>query len=158
MFSCSFRWRASFFNLIDFNYSFPVPYSFWYRLICFLCLRFWLVGQRQENGLYDILFCHISRKEDFDFFLFINKAFQGTAYVLQSTPQALINVLPERVRRFLHQGMIEEGVEREEPSMYAHRELTQQLGDRLTEYELIEMLIERGNLVPKSDGTLALEL
>ena len=36
-FSCSFRWRASFSDLIDFNYSFSVPCSFWNRPISITC-------------------------------------------------------------------------------------------------------------------------
>ena len=120
--------------------------------------RYWLVGQRQENGLYDILFCHISRKEQFDFFLFLNKAVQGTASVVKCSSQALLSVLPEKVQKYLQQGMVQDGCERKEAAMYASTQLSQELGDRLTEYELVELLIDRGTLVPHADGTLALRL
>ena len=35
-----------------------------------------------------------------------------------------------------------------------YTDLTQDLGDRLTEYELVEDLIERGTLEENADGTL----
>ena len=39
-----------------------------------------------------------------------------------------------------------------------YTDLTQNLGDRLTDYEMVEDLIERGMLAENEDGTLHLQL
>ncbi|KAM7441100.1 hypothetical protein ABFA07_009747 [Porites harrisoni] len=51
--------------------------------------RFWLVGQHNDEDLYDIVFCHICRKEEFDFFLCLDKVIKGIAHTLASVPQAI---------------------------------------------------------------------
>ncbi|XP_073243198.1 uncharacterized protein [Porites lutea] len=130
--------------------------------------RFWLVGQHNDEGLYDIVFCHICRKEEFDFFLCLNKVIKGGAYMLASAPQAIkamIGAIPARVMPFLERGVFLEG-EKERPeaapaqegAVSPYTDLTQDLGDRLTEYELVEDLIERGTLEENSDGTLSIRL
>ena len=45
-----------------------------------------------------------------------------------------------------------------EPRESPYTDLTQSLGDRLTEYELVEDLIERGTLEENADGTLSIRL
>ena len=39
-----------------------------------------------------------------------------------------------------------------------YTDLTQKLGDRLTDYEMVEDLIERGMLAENEDGTLYIQL
>ena len=128
-----------------------------------MSFRFWLVGQHNANGLYDIVFCHICRKEEFDFFLCLKKIFKGGMYTLASAPQTLrdlMNQIPQTVLPWLEMGNIQE--EEERPAMAArgspYTDLTQDLGDRLTEYELVEDLIERGTLEENADGTLSIRL
>lgn len=45
-----------------------------------------------------------------------------------------------------------------EGAVSPYTELTQDLGDRLTQYELVEYLIEIGTLEENADGTLSLRL
>ena len=138
------------------------------RTDLFLSCRFWLVGQHNDEGLYDIVFCHICRKEEFDFFLCLDKVIKGGAHTLASVPQAIkamIGAIPARVMPFLERGVFLEG-EKERPeaapaqegAVSPYTDLTQDLGDRLTEYELVEDLIERGTLEENADGTLSIRL
>ena len=80
--------------------------------------------------------------------------------------------IPKRVKPYLQRGVFlkeeESGrpaaapatapataaVERQSP----YTDLTQDLGDRLAEYELVEDLIERGTLEENADGTLSIRL
>ena len=54
---------------------------------CFPFSRFWLVGQRRPDGLYDIVFAHIARKEEFDLFLSLKKSLRVR---LMRQPQLLL--------------------------------------------------------------------
>ena len=133
-----------------------------------LSCRFWLVGQHNDEGLYDIVFCHICRKEEFDFFLCLDKVIKGGAHTLASVPQAIkamIGAIPARVMPFLERGVFLEGEKgipeaapAQEGAVSPYTDLTQDLGDRLTEYELVEDLIERGTLEENADGTLSIRL
>lgn len=40
-------------------------------------------------GLYDIVFAHIARKEEFDFFLALTKVMKGMGYAVASIPPIL---------------------------------------------------------------------
>ena len=118
------------------------------------------------------MFCHICRKEEFDFFLCLEKVIKGGTHTLASVPQAItamIGAIPARVMPFLGTGVfVEEEEERPEAApapapapegaVSPYTDLTQDLGDRLTEYELVEDLIERGTLEENADGTLSLRL
>ena len=124
-----------------------------------------MVGQHNADGLYDIVFCHICRKEEFDFFLCIKKIIKGSLHTLASAPQtvaALMEQIPRRVIPYLERGIFEDEEERrgapDEPRGSPYTDLTQGLGDRLTEYELVEDLIERGTLEENADGTLSIRL
>ena len=133
-----------------------------------LSCRFWLVGQHNADGLYDIVFCHICRKEEFDFFLCLTKIIKGGTHTLSLAPQAIksmIGAIPKQVKHYLNKGVFLEGEEEgpEAPpapdgAVSPYTDLTQHLGDRLTEYELVEDLIERGTLEENADGTLSLRL
>ena len=117
------------------------------------------------------MFCHICRKEEFDFFLCLDKVIKAGAHTLASTPgsilQAVKAAIPEQVMPYLYIGNFVEEDETGRPtaapetaaarqSSYTH--LTQDLGDRLTEYELVEDLIERGTLEENANGTLCIRL
>ena len=125
-----------------------------------------MVGQHNANGLYDVVFCHICRKEEFDFFLCLKKIIKGGVYTLASAPQAvnaLLDQIDRRVLPFLERGNFLD--EEERPVAVAdgaggspYTDLTQNLGDRLTEYELVEDLIERGTLEENEDGSLYIKL
>ena len=69
----------------------------------------------------------------------------------------MISAIPQQVMPYLGMGVF---VEEEEPRRFAATpaDLTQDLGDRLTEYELVEDLIERGTLQENADGTLCIRL
>ena len=85
---------------------------------------------------------------------------KGGAYTLAATPQILASI-PRRVKSYLQGGNIqEEDVQRppQPDGGSPYTDLTQDLGDRLTEYELIEDLIERGTLGENADGTLFIRL
>ena len=134
-----------------------------------LSCRFWLVGRHNADGLYDIMFCHICRKEEFDFFLCLTKIIKGGTHTLASAPRAIksmIGAIPKQVMPFLERGVFVEEEEEERPeaapapegAVSPYTDLTQDLGDRLTEYELVEDLIERGTLEENADGTLSLRL
>ena len=77
----------------------------------------------------------------------------------------MIATIPERVKPFLERGNFLEGEEErpeaapaQEGVVSPYTDLTQDLGDRLTEYELVEDLIERGTLEENADGTLSIRL
>ena len=91
---------------------------------------------------------------------------KGGAHTVFSAPQAIkdaIAQIPTRVQLFLEEGNFQEE-EEENPRPTAHdagspyTDLTQDLGDRLTEYELVEDLIKRGTLGENADGTLFIRL
>ena len=84
----------------------------------------------------------------------------GGAYTLTTTREILSSI-PKRVKSYLQAGNIQEEeaqrpAEPDDGSPYT--DLTQDLGDRLTEYELVEDLIERGTLSENADGTLFIRL
>ena len=89
---------------------------------------------------------------------------KGGAYTLAAAPQIVKNLMvsiPRHVLPYLQEGNIqEEEVERPRvPDCHSpYTDLTQDLGDRLTEYELVEDLIERGTLGENADGTLFIRL
>ena len=85
---------------------------------------------------------------------------KGGAYTIASTSQILVSI-PKRALSYLKGGNIQEEeaqkpAEPEGGSPYT--DLNQELGDRLTEYELVEDLIERGTLGENADGTLFIRL
>ena len=119
------------------------------------------------------MFCHICRKEEFDFFLCLEKVIKGGVHTLASTPHSILEAIkaamPQRVKPYLAMGVFVEDEETGRPTAepatgaagvrqipYTH--LTQDLGDRLTEYELVEDLIERGTLEENANGTLSIRL
>ena len=89
---------------------------------------------------------------------------KGGAYTLASAPQLITELMaqiPRHVLPFLEEGNIqEEAVEHPRPMQRGspYTDLTQDLGDRLTEYELVEDLIERGTLGENADGSLFIRL
>ena len=85
---------------------------------------------------------------------------KGGAYTLAATPQIVASI-PKRVLSYLQGGNIQEEEVQGPPvpdGGSPYTDLTQDLGDRLTEYELIEDLIERGTLGEHVDGTLFIRL
>ena len=69
--------------------------------------------------------------------------------------------IPAHILPYLQSGNIqEEEVEKpaEPDGGSPYTDLTQDLGDRLTEYEMVEDLIERGTLGENADGTLFIRL
>ena len=112
------------------------------------------------------MFCHICRKEEVDFTLCLKKIIKGGTNALASTPQAMLDMIcaiPQQVIPYLGMGVFvdEEETERLAAAPAAPAtpaDLTQDLGDRLTEYELVEDLIERGTLQENADGTLCIRL
>ena len=92
---------------------------------------------------------------------------KGGSHTLASVPQAIramINDIPGNVIPFLERGVFvdgEKGIPKEAPAQGAvspYTDLTQDLRDRLTEYELVEDLIKRGTLEENADGTLSIRL
>ena len=72
----------------------------------------------------------------------------------------MISAIPQQVMPYLGMGIF---VEQEETGRFVAApatpaDFTQDLGDRLTEYELVEDLIERGTLQENADGTLCIRL
>ena len=64
------------------------------------------------------MFCHICRKEEFDFFLSLDKVVKGATHTLASVPQAIkamIGAIPARVMPFLERGVFVEEEEEERP-------------------------------------------
>ena len=97
------------------------------------------------------MFAQVARKEESDFFFSLKKLIKGSAYAMVSAPPILSDLaarLSLRARNYVHDGIFG-GDEDEGPS---------ELGDRLTEYEMVEDLIERGMLAENEDGTLHLQL
>ena len=86
----------------------------------------------------------------------MKKAFRGLGYAIASVPQAAMS-LPRLVLRHLHEGnFYDPALTESQGSPYS--ELTQDLGDRLTEYELVEDLISRllrGNIMGYLDDYMA---
>ena len=128
----------------------------------FAC-RFWLVGRRNADGLYDVVFSHICRKQEVDYFFFIKKFCEAGGKFLASAPRAvdyLMKQISQRALPYLAEGVFQK--EENKPSGAtqgnSYSELTQTLGERLTEYELVEDLIERGTLEENADGTLSIRL
>ena len=119
------------------------------------------------------MFAHIARKEEFDFLLCLPKVIKGSAYAMTSAPpviSALLARLSQRAYRHVLCGRLG-GDEKEEPSLPAptrplanepkanpYTDLSQELGDHLTDYEMVEDLIERGMLAENEDGTLYIRL
>lgn len=125
---------------------------------------FWLVGQRRQDGLYDIVFAHIARKEEFDFFLCLTKIMKGAAYAVTSIPD-VTSSLSKRAIKHVKAGIFVESRDEDEkpssadePPASPYTDLNQHLGDRLTDYEMVEDLIERGMLAENEDGTLYIQL
>ena len=91
---------------------------------------------------------------------------KGGAYTLASAPQVVKDVItqiPQRVLPYLRMGNFqEEETENPRPGIRdagsPYTDLTQDLGDRLTEYEMVEDLIERGTLGENADGSLFIRL
>ena len=128
------------------------------------------------------MFCHICRKEEFDFFRDLEKVIKGGTHTLASVPEdqfvflrnylfcsgTIFNsgaAILAKVMAFLERGVFVKE-EKESPkaapapegAASPYTDLTQDLGDRLIEYELVEDLIERGTLEENEDGTLSLRL
>ena len=89
---------------------------------------------------------------------------KGGAYTLAATPQIASDFLTrvsKQAQQYLQIGNFQEK-EVERPAVpdggSPYTDLTQDLGDRLTEYELVEDLIERGTLGENEDGTLFIRL
>ena len=80
----------------------------------------------------------------------------------------IIGAIPQQVIPYLEIGVFgeweETGIPTAAPAPVAegavspYTDLTQDLGDRLAEYELVEDLIERGTLEENADGTLSIRL
>ena len=84
----------------------------------------------------------------------------------------VIAAIPKRVKPYLERGVFPKEEESGRPAAASatapataaevrqspYTDLTQDLGDRLTEYELVEDLIERGTLEENADGTLSIRL
>lgn len=89
---------------------------------------------------------------------------KGGAYTLAAAPQIVRNLMamiPRHVLPFLQMGNIQDEEVENPPTPNGgspYTDLTQDLGDRLTEYELVEDLIERGTLGENADGTLFIRL
>ena len=86
---------------------------------------------------------------------------KGGPYMFAAPVQFLANI-PKRLQFYLQVGHIQEK-KGQRPALppdggSPYTDLTQDLGDRLTEYELIEDLIERGTLGENADGTLFIRL
>ena len=119
------------------------------------------------------MFAQIARKEEFDFLLCLPKVIKGSTYAMTSAPpviSALLARLSQRAYRHVLCGRLG-GDENEEPSLPAptrplanepqanpYTDLSQELGDHLTDYEMVEDLIERGMLAENEDGTLYIRL
>ncbi len=94
---------------------------------------------------------------------------KGGAYTLAAAKEFatdVIALIPRHVIPFLAMGNFQEPEEEVERALPAKpddgspytTDLTKDLGDRLTEYELVEDLIERRTLGENEDGTLFLRL
>ena len=82
----------------------------------------------------------------------------------------IIGAIPQQVIPYLEIGVFgeleETGIPTSAPApataavvrQSPYTDLTQDLGDRLAEYELVEDLIERGTLEENADGTLSIRL
>lgn len=116
----------------------------------FAC-RVWLVGRRNADGLCDVVFCQICRKEEFDFWFCLKKIFNGCIYALAPAPQAIDD---------LGKG-VSQDEEKKPPGATQgspYSDPNQDLADRLVEHELVEDLIGRGILEENGDGTMSIRL
>ena len=89
---------------------------------------------------------------------------KGTAYAVMSVPDAVAG-LSKRAAKHVIAGIFGESHDEDEkpssadePSASPYTDLSQHLGDRLTDYEMVEDLIERGMLAENEDGTLYIQL
>ena len=80
----------------------------------------------------------------------------------------VVAAIPKRVKPYLERGVFPKEEKSGRPAVAPataaevrqspYTDLTQDLGDRLAEYELVEDLIERGTLEENADGTLSIRL
>ena len=84
----------------------------------------------------------------------------------------VVAAIPKRVKYYLERGVFPKEEKSGRPAVAPatapataavvrqspYTDLTQDLGDRLAEYELVEDLIERGTLEENADGTLSIRL
>ena len=89
---------------------------------------------------------------------------KGTAYAVMSIPDA-VRSLSKRAVKLVTAGIFGESYDVHEkpssadkPRASPYTDLSQHLGDRLTDYEMVEDLIERGMLAENEDGTLYIQL
>ena len=89
---------------------------------------------------------------------------KGTAYAVMSVPDA-VGGLSKRAAKHVIAGIFGESHDEDEkpssadePSASPYTDLSQHLGDRLTDYEMVEDLIEKGMLAENEDGTLYIQL
>ena len=98
---------------------------------------------------------------------------KGSAHAMASVPAIVSGLgarLSQRAHKYVLDGILG-GDENEEPSLPAptrplanepqanpYTDLSQELGDHLTDYEMVEDLIERGMLAENEDGTLYIRL
>ena len=117
------------------------------------------------------MFAHIARREEFDLFLSLKKIMKGSAYAITSTPPIISDIvarLSHRAYKCLLDGLFGGDVKpsipvptsppTDEPPASPYTDLTEKLGDRLTDFEMVEDLIERGMLAENEDGTLYIQL
>ena len=119
------------------------------------------------------MFAHIARKEEFDFFLSLTKVMKGMGYAAASVPLIMRDLgdrLSNRAYECVLRGMFGGDEDKisslpaptsdpaDETRASPYTDLSQNLGERLTDYELIEDLIERGMLAENEDGTLYIQL
>lgn len=121
--------------------------------------RYWLIGRHNYDGLYDIVYCHISRTEEAYLFGLTAQAISYLVGKAVSSPRILSQLLPSQISP-LAIGCLREGIgfgqETANEAEMSDQSFTQQLKETLIEYELVEDLIERGILGENSDGTLFL--
>ena len=145
-----------------------------WNVIYFPFSRFWLIAQRRQDGQFDIVIAHIARREEFDFFQNLARIIGGSAHVMASAPPKISDLLARLSQRAYNYalGGILGGDEDNEPplppesirppaqtlSASQNNDLSQAMGDRLTEYEMVEDLIERGMLGENENGTLYIRL
>ena len=89
---------------------------------------------------------------------------KGMGYAVASIPPILKDLrdrISQRAFDFILGGVfrVEEDIlPADETRASPYTDLTQKLGDRLTDYEMVEDLIERGMLAENEDGTLYIQL
>ena len=89
---------------------------------------------------------------------------KGAAYAVTSIPD-VTSSLSKRAVKHVKAGIFVESRDEDEkpssadePPASPYTDLNQHLGDRLTDYEMVEDLIERGMLAENEDGTLYIQL